>query len=118
MKKLWIVLFILTGCATTSAPDVAKTPEAAPPVAGSAIPAPEVVPNNPLEPKDGESREAFLQRQIDQLSVEITQLEPKVIAAGNRVDPDGEVETKRLKKQLFTLERQKASLELQLLSLP
>jgi hypothetical protein len=116
MKKLVIGLVLLTGCATVPAPESTTAAEA--PATGAALPAPEVVPNNPLVPQEGETRQAFLERQIEQLSVEITHLEPKVIAAGNRVDPDGEVETKRLKKQLFALERQKANLELQLLSLP
>lgn len=115
MKKAAIVLFLLTGCATapeeTPAP---KTDAPAAAVSGAAEPASP----SPLQRKEGETPQAFIERQIAMLDGEIVKLEPSVIAAVNRVDPEGPIEAARLKKKLFALEREKANLELQLMSLP
>ncbi len=115
MKKLIIGLLLLTGC-STAMKETPGAPESTTPKGVSA--APVVVPLNPLEPLEGETREAFLERQIAMVASEIMILEPKVIAASNSMDPKFVAENAKMRDQLFDLERKKASLELQLLSLP
>jgi TolA-binding protein len=113
MKKLVMGFLILSGCTSTTTPEMDKstTPQ-------SVSEAPSHAPVNPIEPLDGETRQSFLERQISLVSSEISDLEPKMIATSVSMNPRSQSENTKLKEQLFALERKKASLELQLLSLP
>lgn len=120
MKKTIILLLILTGCTTQPTSVQVENPSANP--VSAVMPTSKVAaaiePAKILEPLEGETRQAFLERQIAQLDAEILKLEPQLISSSNILGPEGQSQTSKIKEQMSDLQRKKASLELQLMSLP
>jgi len=112
MKKYTLIFLLVGACANQpmAADPATKSVDAVAPIATTEADLPAPAPDEP--------RAVTLQKQIDALSVQITRLEPQVIAAENRQDRDGPADAKVLRDRFNSLEQKRSSLELQLMSLP